>query len=246
MAPVVDTTVAFSPVVVVIVVTGGAVVTLGHPGGTLGMHLVFFVFLFLGVFFPLRVSVLVLVWFISVLSLAVVVPVLVVRVPVRLLALVSRRVRCVSVLSVGAVVSVLVIRVPVRLLVLVSGHVLFVSVPSLVAVGPVLVLRVPVRLLVLVSGWVWFVSVPRVPVGLLVFVLASSIRHSGVIGQVHTGCGGHVRGDGHVGCRESVLFVGRASTKLTKHKRTTTSSGNKFILLVTSGVASKELHTIFL
>ena len=66
MAPVVEVTVVIPPVVVAIVVVGGAVVTLGHPGGTLGMHL-------LGVFFPVLVSVLVQVRFVSVLSLPAVV-----------------------------------------------------------------------------------------------------------------------------------------------------------------------------
>ena len=107
---------------------------------------------------------------------------------------------------------------------------------------PVLVVRVP---LVLVSGYVWFVSVPRVPVGLLVLVPASSIRHSGVIGQVHTGCGGHVRGGGHFGCGESVLFVDFASAQLTKHKKTATSSGKKFILLMTAGVLARNCTVVF-
>jgi hypothetical protein len=157
---------------IVVVVTGGAVVISGQPGGTFGTH---------------RFRVLV--------PGCRVLPGLRVLVP------------GLRVLAPGLRVCVLVpVRVP------------FVTVLSL-----------PVFVTVLVLFDSVLVSVPRVHSGLLPLVLVVSVGHSAIVGQVHTGCGGHVLGGGQVGSKVLVSFADCAFAKSVKH--ISTPANSKIVLV---------------
>lgn len=88
----------------------------------------------------------------------------------------------------------------------------------------VAVLSLPVLVSVLVLFVSVLVSVPRVRPGLLPLVLVDSVGHSTVVGQVHTGCGGHVLGGGQVGSEVFVSFGDCAFAKPTEHISTPASS----------------------
>lgn len=127
-----------------------------------------------------------------------------------------------------------------RFRVLVPGLRVFVPVLRVVLVSVrvplVAVLSLPVFVSVLVLFVSVLVSVPRVRPGLLPLVLVVSVGHSAIVGQVHTGCGGHVLGGRQVGSKVLVSFVDCAFAKSIEHIITPANSKIMLVFMIAAEI----------